>query len=275
MTIFRLCIGGGALLLSMVGLLVCIAGVLVVWMLKSRIDVVGRALFGAADEAFDFVDAKLALVNQLLQKSRQRIRRITRVAERLMDARADARKEIEPLLPILDEVSQQLNSAESWLDSCHAVARGVSKVSEAVVSSEYAVTHQESTAIALAQRVQGLSEAVAPTLAALEVLRQEIVQLRDTGRLAREVAVRIVAYVADLDGKLANISERLEQFEAKVAQTKASCVALRRRVHWRSVVVVVVITVLLAWFAISQIGMMDHSWRLMQEKRTDTNAANQ
>jgi hypothetical protein len=107
MTVFRLCIGGGALLLSMAGLLVCIAGVLVVWMLKSRIDVVGRALFEAADEAVDFVDAKLALVNQLLQKSRQRIRRITRVAERLMDARADARKEIEPLLPILDEVSQQ------------------------------------------------------------------------------------------------------------------------------------------------------------------------
>ena len=172
------------------------------------------------------MNAKMDRVKKALDSSRQRVSWISKAAERLKDERTDARKESEPLLQALDEVFQQMKAAETWLDSCHAVASGVSRVSEAVVSSEYAASHEESAGIAIAKRMQEVSESVTEALAKLQSVRQELVNLRDTGKLARKVVVTIVAHVADLDGKLANISARLEKFDNKVTQTKASCAEL-------------------------------------------------
>jgi chromosome segregation ATPase len=264
MAIFRKSIGLGSLLLAILGLLLCVGGIIGVWMLGARVETVGNAVFSAADESLEFVDGKVDRVKQALDRCRQRVSGISRIVERLRDAQADARKESEPLLQAVDEVFQQLKAAESWLESNHAVAQGVARVSEAVVSSEYAASHEDSTGIALAQRVQELSESVAEALAKLKALRQEIVELRDTGKLAREVAVRIVARVVDLGGWLASISARIERFDAKVANTKAFIGSLQRRLHWWLVVAAVAISAVLVWFGISQIGMTVHGWRMME-----------
>jgi hypothetical protein len=43
MTIVRFSIGGGTLLLSVLGLLICLAGAVGVWMFKSRVEAVAHA----------------------------------------------------------------------------------------------------------------------------------------------------------------------------------------------------------------------------------------
>jgi len=138
MTIVRFSFGGGTLLLSTIGLLLCVAGIVGVWMVRGRVEAIGNSIFVAADESLVFVAAKIDRVKEALGKSRQRVSGISRLAERLKDEKADARKEAEPLLQALDEVFAQLKAAESWLESSRAVARGVASVSEAVVSSDYA-----------------------------------------------------------------------------------------------------------------------------------------
>ena len=235
------------------------------WMVKSRVAAVCTAAFSAADESLDFVNTKLDRVKQTLAKSRQRVGGISRAAERLRNEKANARKESEPLLQALDEVFQQLKVAESWLDSCHAVVSGVSRVSEAVASSEYAASHEESAGVAIAQRMQELSESVEDVLAKLQAVRRELIQMRDTGRVAREVAASVVAHVADLDGKLANVSARIEKVDAKVERTKASCADLGMKIERCISISAVVLTILLVWFGISQIGMTGRGWRLMQD----------
>ncbi len=266
MIIFTRSIGLGVILLSVLGLLLCLAGIVGVWIVKSRVKAIGNAAFSAADDSLNFVNAKIDRVQQALDKSRQRVGWISNAAERLKDETADARKESEPLLQALDEVFQQLKAAESWLDSCHAVASSVSRVSEAVVSSEYAASHEDAAGIAIAQRIQELSESVADALAKLQSVRQELVDLRDTGKLARKVVVTVVVHVADLDGKLANLSARLEKFDGKVAHAKVSVAELRLKVHWWIRIAAVALTVLMAWFGVSQIGMIGRGWRCMHDK---------
>ncbi len=261
MIFFTRLIGLGAILLSALGLLVCLAGIVGVWTVKSRVNAIGNAAFSAADGSLAFVDAKIDRVKEALDKSRQRVGWISKAAERLRDVKADARKESEPLLQALDEVFQQLKAAESWLDSCDAVASGVSKVSDAVVSSEYAAAHEDATGIVLSKRIQDLSEAVTDALAKVQSVRQELVDLRDTGKVAREVVATVVAHVIDLDGKLANLSARLEKVGNRVTQAKASVDGLHQRLHWWTAFAAVALTILMAWFGISQIGMMGHGWR--------------
>ena len=268
MTIFTSAIGIGAILLSILGLVLCLAGIVGVWMVKSRIEAVGKAAFVAANEAFALVDATFVRVKEVSDKCRQRFSGIISVAaERVKNAEADVSKAGESLLQSLDAVFQELKNAESWLDSSRSIAKGISRVSETAMSSNYAATHEDSVGVAITKRVQEFSQLVAEVIAKLQVVRGELVDLHDTGKLAREVVVRGVAWVADLDGRLANISLRIEEFHNKVTQTKASVDSLRQKLHWRIALVTVALTALLAWFGISQIGMMRHGGRFMQDQR--------
>jgi uncharacterized protein YhaN len=184
MIIFTRLIGLGTILLSVVGLLLCLAAIIGVSRVKSRVKAIGDAAFSAADDSLGFVNLKMDRVKQALDKSRQRVGWISKAAERLKDGKAVVREECEPLLQALDEVFQQVHAAETWLDSSYAVASGVSRVSEAVVSSEYAASHEESAGIAIAKRMQELSESVADVLAKVQVVRQKLVELCDSGKVA-------------------------------------------------------------------------------------------
>jgi hypothetical protein len=90
----------------------------------------------------------------------------------------------------------------------------------------------------------------------------QLIELRDTGKLARKAAVGIIARVVDLEGKLASMCARIEKLDARVATTRASCAGLSQRFRWWTLVAAAVVTVILAWFGISQIVMMGYGWRL-------------
>ena len=263
--ILRISAGGGTLALSIAGMLICLAGIAVVWVLKGRVEAISNAVFSATDESLVFVEVKTDRVRQALDDSQQRVRGISKLAERLRDEKADAGKVCEPLLQAIDGVFQQLKAAETWLDSSHAAAQAVARLSGAVVSSQYAASHEGATAVALAQRVQEVSEEVAESLATLQVLRQEIVEARETGKLAREAAARAVSRVADLSGALANISARIGEFKTGVASTKVLLVKLQRRIQWWIAVASVGIAATFAWFGISQVVMICLGWRMMRD----------
>jgi chromosome segregation ATPase len=267
MTIVRRLVGHGTLLLAILGLFLCIGGIVGTWVVKSRVDAIGTAVFGTADEAIGFVDIKLDRVKQVLERSRHRVSDMLRIAERLKSAEANARRECEPLLQTLDEVYQELKSAKSWVDSSHAVAGGISRVSEAVTSSDFAASRQESIGVAVALELQQFADAVANALAKLQAMRLELIELRDTGKLARGTVARILARVADLDGKLANLAARIENLDARVATTRASCADFGQRLARWTVVAAVMANVILVWFGISQIVMMAYGWQLRKWKR--------
>ena len=245
MAILKRSIGLGTLLLALLGLLLCVGVTIGVWLVKSRVDAVGTAVFGTADDAFAFVDTKLDRVRQVVENSRQRVSGISRLAERLKNAEADAKKDCEPLLQALDEIYQELKAAESWLDSSQAVASGVSRVSEALASSDFAASRQETVGVALALELQDFADTVADALARLQVMRSHITQLRDSGKLARDIAAGIVA---------------------RVAATKARCSDLGQRLCWWTVFGAVTVSAVLLWFGFSQIVVMGYGWRIMRDR---------
>lgn len=258
--------GLATLLLSVLGLLLCSAGIFGVWTGKSRLDALGAAVFGTADEALGFVGTKLDRVRQVLDESQQRVSGLSRIAERLRTAEADVSKECEPLLQTLDRVFDELKAAESWLDSSHAVARGVSRVSEAVVSSEYAASHQDSAGVAVAGKVQEVSDDLADSLAKLQAIRKELIELRDKGKLTRQIALGIIGRVADLDGRLASLSARIGDLNTKVATARTSCTALGKKVRWWTTIAAATLTAVVVWFGVSQIGMMIYGWQLARSR---------
>jgi hypothetical protein len=253
MTWNRQLAGYGIVLLAFLGLFLCLSVIIGAWVVKSRVDAVGLAVFQTADEALGFLDIKLGLVSQALERSRDSVGTMARNAARLQNAEADVRQECESLLQTLDGIRQELKSAESWLDSSIAIANGISRVSMAAISSEYAASRPEAAGWMVAREVQVFVDSVIATLAKLQALRMELTHVLDTGRITREVALGIVERVAQLDQVVTGLNGRIDNLDAKVATARASCKTLGQKLQrWNLVATVVACTISL-WFGISQI----------------------
>jgi hypothetical protein len=94
-------------------------------------------------------------------------------------------------------------------------------------------------------------------------MRAQLVEFMDKGKMARDVAVGIIARVADLDGRLANMAARIEKLDATMAATRDSCVTFAVRFHWWSFIGTAAVSLTLFWFGLSQIVMMGWGWRLV------------
>jgi|GEM_PF-5524251 len=261
MTIIRRSVGVGTLLLSFLGIVLSVAGSAGVWIGKTRLDPVITTLFGTADDAFIFIETKLDLVNQTLDESRKRLSGLSELAERAKSSSADLNPDFEPLLRTLDEVREKLKAAEHWLESSRAIAEGVNKMSNAIALSEAAKSDDESAG-ANAKKVAEFAAEVAQALARVEVMREEMLALREKKELARAFVGGMIVRVSELDERIANVSEKIDAFNARVSTARASSVELARRVHWWITFATMMLMLLFIWFAVSQACMMKHGWRL-------------
>lgn len=262
MSLTRRIAGHGILLLALLGLLLCLGGIAGSWWAKNRVDTAGAAVFQAADNAFVFVDAKLDLVKQGLGQSRSRVVDLSRFADRLKNAEVDVRQECQPLLKTLEDIHQELKWAESWLDSCQALADGLSQISSATLSSDYAATRPDSTGVAVAREVHALSESVADALAKIQALRTELANLRDTGVITRTVTLGVIDRVAVLDAKVADLCDRIDTLDAKVATARVSFAEQGRKFRWWTLAAAVAASLLPLWFGLSQIIVAVYGWRM-------------
>jgi hypothetical protein len=266
------------LVLSILGVLACLAGAVGAWAAKNRAQAVAAAVFTAADDAFDFMATRLVLVNERLDSSRQKAGGLAARVQRLqtMDAQAQASDEVESLRRILDTVMSELNDAEAWLDSIEAVAQGVNAAAESIAESQAESpgeskagaadaggTRAETTGVRAA-KVGELSAELSEAINRLDTLRSTLLAMRENRVLAREMAAAMIAEAADLDTRLANLAMKVDDLGARVSEARASAVDASRRVQRWITIAAVVLTVALLWFAASQACMLTRAWRLWQ-----------
>jgi chromosome segregation ATPase len=265
MTIIRRSAGLGMVIVSSVMLILCLTLIVGVWSIKNRLDAIEDGLYKAADNSLEFMDQKLDKIENALKNGNRRISLLSNAVNRLPEKAAEIKTETASLLRSLDEeVFEPLRTAQTWIDSTQAVAVGVGKVSEAVVTSEYAATHKDSMGVAMAERLQNCSESLVELLTKLQEVRQGLIDMRDDVLSARRIAAMVVARLAQIDTRMANLCKRIERLHAEVIEMKGAVSDLRDRCQWWTKIGAVLLSLLLAWFAASQIGMLIHGWPLVR-----------
>lgn len=266
MNVIKQSAGLAVILLASVVLIICFAGIIGVWITKSRMDVLGDKVFDATEDSLAFMDEKLDRVERAFKNSHRRVELLAKGVTRFPQKDAEVKAEATSLLKTLDEeVFEPLKSAQTWLDSTHAVAVGVGKMSEAVVSSKYAVSHEDSVGVAMAGQLQDVSESVVEILTTLQEVRQQLIDIRDNMLSGRRIALTIVARLGQLERRMGNLCGRIERFHGRLVEMKEEIATVRGNFHWWTMFGAILVTLLLVWFAVSQIGMVLHGWSLAAE----------
>ena len=263
MNVIRRSAGLSIISIASVFLILCFAGIIGVWNAKSLMEVFGDKVFEAAEVSLVFMDEKLDRIEGGFQNIHRRVGLLSRGVGRLPSKETEAKAEAASHLKTLnEEVFEPLKSAQTWLDSTHAVAVGVGKVSEAVVSSKYAASHEDSMGVAMAEQLREISESVVEILTTLKEVRQGLIDIRDDVLSARRIALRIVARLAQVEKRMANLCGRIERFRARVVEVQGEIAVVKGIFHWWTMLGAVLATLLLVWVAASQIGMVLHGWSL-------------
>ena len=257
--------GLGMTIVALAGLMLCLALIVGVWITKEHADTAGDKVFEAAEDSLAFVDKKLDRVETVFRNVDSRIGVLSKAVGRFPQKEAGTEAETTSLLKALDgEIFEPLKSAQTWLDSTQATAVAVGKISEAVASSKYAASHEDSVGPAIAERLDDASQSVVEILTTLKDARQGLLDLRDNVLSARRIAVAVVAHLTKAETRMANLRERTERLHVGVVKMKEGTADLRASFPWWTTLAAVLLTLLLAWFAASQIGMMLHGWSLVR-----------
>lgn len=267
MNAIRRSAGLGIILLASVMLILCLAGIVVVWLAKSHVDAIGDGIFKAADNSLEFMDEKLDRIENAFQNGNRRIGLISKAVNHLPEKGAEIKAETISLLKSLDEeVFEPLKTAETWLDSARALAVGMGKVFEAVVTSEYAATHKDSMGVEIAERLQSCSGSLVEILTMLQDVRQGLMDIRDDAASARRIAARIVARLVQIETRMADLGRRIEGVHTRIIEMKGAVSDFRDGFKWWTMLGAVLLNLLLAWFAASQIGMIVHGWLVCRKR---------
>jgi hypothetical protein len=267
MNVIRRSAGSGIILLASVVLVLCFAGIIGVWAARSRMDVLGDKVFEAATDSLAFMDVKLDRIEGVFKSGHKRVGSLSQGVNHLSEKEAEAKAKATSLLKTLHEdVLEPLKSAQTWLDSTYAIAVGVGKVSEAVVSSKYAASHEDAMGVAMARQLQDVSENVVEILSNLKEVRQRLADIRDDVASIRRIVPMIVARLTQVEQRMANLCVRIEKYHARVIELKGEIAAARNRFHWWTMLGAVLATLLLVWSAASQIGMVLHGWSLVKRQ---------
>jgi hypothetical protein len=112
----------------------------------------------------------------------------------------------------------------------------------------------------MAGQLQEASEAVVDILTTVQEVRQRLIDIRDDAVSARRIVLAIVARLAQVETRMANLCKRIETFHTRVAEMKGGIVVVRGTFHRWTMLGAILISLLLSWFAVSQIGMVLHGW---------------
>jgi septation ring formation regulator EzrA len=267
MNAIRRTAGLGIILLASAMMILCLAGIVGVWLVKGRVDAIGDGIFKAADNSLEFMDEKLDRIEIAFKNGNRRIGLISNAVNHLPEKGAEIKTGTISLLKSLDEeVFEPLKTAETWIDSTQAVAVGVGKISEAMVTSEYAASHKDSMGVEMAERLQSCSESLVEILTNLQEVRQGLIDIRDDLASARRIAARVVARLAQIETRMANLCKRIEGVHTRIIEMKGAVSDQKDRFQWWTMFGAVLISLFLGWFAASQIGMILHGFPLVRRR---------
>jgi hypothetical protein len=237
------------------GTLLCVAGILGVWYVESRINRAQKQVFERVDQAFSRIDSRLIDTQNLVAKSKITIegiqQRMKQLAKEEVGDRLAARFEVETRV---QQLAAGLQQAELMLELSHETVQNVRQALE--VGDELGFTLNPDSVDPLLGRIADIKEDLRHAIDTAENLGQYFGEGRDdesTGKRAEQAATMAARVLATFG----NVDSRLTSFRGQLTDAQNMIRQVSEKTQIRMVAVAVCATLLLLWMAAGQICL----WR--------------
>ncbi len=241
------------ILLGGLGTILCLAGIVGVWMLESRLNRVRQQLASAAADTLEYLDHQSTAARVVVSEAKltvgeveERLSKWTR--EEIVD-RAGEQLELEGRLERLtgavEGAQRTAVNIEQGLDSVKRVF---------VVAGELGLPFTGETADSLASRLAAVRSEIDAVAGTMTELRHQLAvddESNEQGGIAQAVklAGRFVATFGRVD-------KGLDEFAADLATLQGQLTQVASRTRWKILAAATLATLLLLWMAAGQISLL-------------------
>jgi hypothetical protein len=247
-----------ALLLGVLGVVVCAAAIVVVWSTVSR-------LSRTNERVFDRIDVSLAAVRDRILGAQKRVQESKITTEDIGNSvrnwtqektseRIASRLEVEKKAA---QLATDLRQADLWLETSEASILGVQQVFE--TASSLGAPVDEGVADTLLEKLGLLRGRLKQSTETADAIRENMAKMAagetPDERISQvaQLALRIVATLGDIDTRLGNFAERLADTQTKGQNVK-------NKTHFYIVAAEISAVLFTAWMAAGQVFMCRHGW---------------
>ncbi len=255
-----------ALMLGIVGLVVCLAGIVGVWTVRNRVDLTLEKTFGRVDDVLERLHARAQEATDRIQSTQDSVRDLNaRIQQRVAELRDVPLEEAADIDQIERQLYARIQQAKTLFEFMQSTVELVAQLLEMTeATSGFLQDDSRTTQELVASLRAGRDEInVAANLGAKVQL--DIIELR-ANRNVDEVAKRIKTISARLDTSFAKVEGYGIAFESGVSKTRGDVKLLGQRIRWKLTVISVVLTVILFWLAVGQLSLAIHGRATLQRQ---------
>jgi hypothetical protein len=247
-------------------LTVCVAGILGVWLVGSRLN-------GAVDNVFALIDSSLVAVRDRVIGAGERVRAAIITSEDIKQSlkkwtEKEARERLGSQLGLeekADQLASTLQRADHWLEVSESSVELVQQTLELGRSPGAPVESQ--LADRLLEELVSLRVQLTQAVDSVERIRRQTAEVGERGALkegvdqAVRLTLRVIATLGSVDSRLGAFGNRLSETQTKAEKLKA------KTLRWLRIAAVGV-TLLMLWMAAGQISLCIHGWRSLRQSQT-------
>jgi hypothetical protein len=251
-------IGVITMLAGALGVVGCVAGIYLVWLIGSRLDQANEKVFVAIDSGLTSTQERLRGVQERVKDLKPRTSDIT---QKLRDWSANNVKdrlvssmEIEKRT---ENLAGHLQTADGWLQTSEAALRGVKNLLEL---GELIGARLDGS------RLEKVLEELTSIRAKLQDMEQAVGDVKSfsvsrEGESEENRLARVTKLLASTESVASKVDSRLGDLVSRISQMKADAAQARERRGSYIVLLTIACYVLLIWIAAGQVALCRYGWK--------------
>ncbi|MCH5373149.1 MAG: hypothetical protein JJ992_04185 [Planctomycetes bacterium] len=253
-----------ALSLGFVGIVVCVAGLLGAWVIRSRVQQVVDNAFVAIDDSLHGVDVRIAQTQESVGAARVTSEGLEQTlkdwSKREVGERVRSRLELDEKA---EQLSNRLRQADDWLEFSESSIRLAQQALELVESIGAPAKSQ--VAGRLMEELDSLRTQLTQTMDAVDRIAERTSELGDEKPRkeyldqAVPLALKAIATFRSMESRLVDVRDRLSELQARTQE-------LETRIHRWILIGTIGISLLIAWMAAGQYFLCCHGWKQLTSK---------
>jgi chromosome segregation ATPase len=264
MRIVKRLAGIGLVVLGLVGIAVCLAGVAGVWVVGSRLQQVNSQVFGQADQWIVQLDRRVAQARAAAGETQKLI---DQFQQALRDSAKDLIAQRLTAIPEIDNLERRLAAALERADGLVQVSAASAELIEQLLATADAAAadrHRErSVSSELMAGIRSTSESLAQASERLADVQRRLAEIRRT----RDVDVNLTQITKLLLGvvsKLDAVQAQIAAFRLRLDETRQRLGHLQDRIRTWVVAGQCLVLLLIAWGGAGQYCLLVYGWQILR-----------
>ena len=257
-------VGLGLTALGVTGLVVCVAGIVGVWFVASRLQRANSKVFHQVDQLVAQVDRRAEQARDAVGDTRDLV---DELKQTLRDSATDRVAERVASLPKMDNLEQRLASAMERADGLVQLSTSSAELIEQLLvaladfASERDVDLTRSNE--LMASIQSVRESLGNASERLSEIQSRLAEIRQKGDMENNLP-QIVQLSLGIVAKLDVVQDQIAAFRERLDETKIRLNQLQNRLHAWIFSGQFLILLVIAWAGAGQYCLLIYSWRILR-----------